>query len=189
MGGFGSGMNSRLGIPRKRVAESSWILDANRWMKQGILREDSNESGIGAWKCRDGSVLKILVVADLRNPQTAYVFVSYAATTTETEDVFEGSLIVFVTRTRPHLGGLRWWFTCPLIRAGVPCQRRVSKLYLPPGARLFGCRDCHNLTYISCQESGKYRHAARMLALSVGIDPKECQEIIRGLKNRYSEAR
>jgi hypothetical protein len=29
----------------------------------------------------------------------------------------------------------------------------VEKLYLPMGARLFGCRKCHNLTYRSCQKA------------------------------------
>ena len=35
--------------------------------------------------------------------------------------------------TYPALGGLRWWFTCPLIVSGRECKRRVGKLFLPPG--------------------------------------------------------
>ncbi|MGO8691868.1 MAG: hypothetical protein ACLQLG_19775 [Thermoguttaceae bacterium] len=57
--------------------------------------------------------------------------------------------------TFPALGGLRLWFTCPLNASGVPCNRRVGKLYLPPGVRYFGCRHCHNLTYRSSQEAHK----------------------------------
>jgi hypothetical protein len=38
---------------------------------------------------------------------------------------------------------------------GRPCQRRVGKLYLPPGGRYYGCRHCHALTYTSCQEHDK----------------------------------
>ena len=55
--------------------------------------------------------------------------------------------------TRPTFGGHRWWFTCPLIVSGVACNRRVGKLYLPPGARYFGCRRCYSLSYESCQEA------------------------------------
>ena len=55
--------------------------------------------------------------------------------------------------TRPHLGGVRWWFTCPLIVDGIACERRVAKLHLPPGSRHFGCRTCHDLTYRSCQQA------------------------------------
>jgi hypothetical protein len=55
--------------------------------------------------------------------------------------------------TATHFNGHRWWFICPLIVGGVPCNRRVGKLYLPPGARYFGCRQCHDLAYRSCQEA------------------------------------
>jgi hypothetical protein len=33
--------------------------------------------------------------------------------------------------------------------------RRVGKLYLPDGARYFGCRRCHDLTDTSTQEARK----------------------------------
>lgn len=55
--------------------------------------------------------------------------------------------------TPAHFGGVRWWFTCPLIVGDTPCQRRVGKLHLPNGSRYFGCRTCHRLTYRSCQEA------------------------------------
>jgi hypothetical protein len=35
---------------------------------------------------------------------------------------------VCLTTTRPRFGGLRWWFVCPLTKAGRPCTRRVGKL-------------------------------------------------------------
>jgi hypothetical protein len=53
-----------------------------------------------------------------------------------------------------------WWFRCPLVVAGVPCRGRCRKLYLPPGARYFGCRRCHQLTYTSCRESHPCREVA-----------------------------
>ena len=49
--------------------------------------------------------------------------------------------------TKPHLGGDRWWFCCPL------CSRRVSYLYLPSETSRFACRLCQSLTYRSSQNS------------------------------------
>jgi hypothetical protein len=66
------------------------------------------------------------------------------------EDV---SFPIRLQTTSPYIGGVRWWFTCPLIVGGVPCKRRVRKLYLPPGTRYFGCRHCHRLTYRSSQKA------------------------------------
>lgn len=62
---------------------------------------------------------------------------------------------VLLSPTRPPFGGLRWWFTCPLVVNGRPCGRRAGKLYLPPGGLYFGCRVCHRLTYRSAQEHDK----------------------------------
>ena len=63
--------------------------------------------------------------------------------------------------TPTQFGGRRWWFICPLIVRGVPCERGAGKLYLPPGVRYFGCRECHDLTYRSCQEA---HQSERLLA-------------------------
>lgn len=70
--------------------------------------------------------------------------------------------------TYPALGGQRWWFTCPLIVGGVACNRRVAKLYLPPSARYFGCRRCHDLAYRSSQEA----HEAERMAMLLGFGPE-----------------
>jgi hypothetical protein len=41
--------------------------------------------------------------------------------------------------TQPHnIGGRRWGFICPLIKGGIPCCRRVAKLYRK--GHYFGCR-------------------------------------------------
>ena len=52
---------------------------------------------------------------------------------------------------RPTLlrfGGIRWWFHCP------KCLKRCVKLYKPPDS-VFRCRQCHNLTYQSCNRSSQ----------------------------------
>jgi hypothetical protein len=48
--------------------------------------------------------------------------------------------------------GPRRWYIYPQIVGGQPVERRLGKPYLPPGAQYFGCRQCHGLTYKSCQE-------------------------------------
>jgi hypothetical protein len=83
-------------------------------------------------------------------------------------DLMIMSRLLVTTRTR--LGGIRWWFLCPLMAEGSPCGRRVGKLYLPPAGRYFGCRNCQQLTYTSCQESRKYDGLWRRMALDLGED-------------------
>ena len=64
---------------------------------------------------------------------------------------------VRLVTTTPNYGGHRWWFICPLVRRDGEPPRRVAKLCLPPGETYFGSREGYELTYVSCQESGKYR--------------------------------
>jgi hypothetical protein len=92
---------------------------------------------------------------------------------------------VRLTTTRPRFGELRWWFVCPLFHDGWPCGRRVGKLYLPPGARYFGCRHCHDLTYTSCQISRRYDGLARLLARQAGMDA----DLVRWAMNRIGKGR
>lgn len=65
---------------------------------------------------------------------------------------------VRLATTACHLGGVRWWFACPLSTGGVACGRRARRLYLH--GRYFGCRHCHGLTYRSSQESDPRVYAA-----------------------------
>ena len=73
---------------------------------------------------------------------------------------------VLLGTTRPRLGGLRWWFICPLVANGRKCGRRVGKLYLPPGGKYYGCRHCYDLTYESSQTSNS---RIKRLFLQYGI--------------------
>jgi hypothetical protein len=82
----------------------------------------------------------------------------------DTEDV---KIPVRLQATPTHFGGQRWWFICPLIVRGMACNRRAGKLYLSPGAKYFGCRKCHDLTYRSCQEAHQAERLFGRLGLSV----------------------
>jgi hypothetical protein len=79
---------------------------------------------------------------------------------------------IWLQTTRPHYGGRRWWFSCPMAREnGQRCNRRVAKLYLPKGREL-GCRACHSLVYRSSRESHKWDLLIRRAGWSVpeGLD-------------------
>lgn len=78
----------------------------------------------------------------------------------------EIELPVRLQSTPAQFGGKRWWFTCPLVVRGVVCNRRVGKLYCPPGAKYFGCRTCHELTYKSSQEAHQGERAFVKLGLT-----------------------
>jgi hypothetical protein len=70
------------------------------------------------------------------------------------------------TTTSPcNFGRPRSWLICPVVRDGVPCLKRVRKLYLPPEGRFFGCRTCYRLVYTSAREHD--RRLDRYLRLSV----------------------
>jgi hypothetical protein len=63
--------------------------------------------------------------------------------------------IVQIAVTSCHFGGIRRRFRCSIVRDGYPCKRRVRVLYSTPREKLFGCRECHNLTYRSAQTHDK----------------------------------
>jgi hypothetical protein len=85
------------------------------------------------------------------DPSDSWLELAYTVSATGEEIRCRNELVT----TRLPSGGLRWWFVCPLIANGQLCGARVHKLYLPPGARYFGCRGCHDLTYSSAQTHDK----------------------------------
>ncbi|MFC1933013.1 hypothetical protein ACFLXU_05235, partial [Chloroflexota bacterium] len=62
---------------------------------------------------------------------------------------------VLLSYTSCNYGGRRPWFICPGVKNGVPCQRRVAKLYAA-GSYLL-CRHCYDLAYDSQRELERHR--------------------------------
>jgi hypothetical protein len=176
MGGTGSGNHDhwwRSG--KKEVVEDCLSLDANRWMREGYLGASVQALGSWQWTYRSGSRFSVSYTVDTRDLADPFVRLSYSWVWPPAQEPQSADYLVRLTATRPRFGGLRWWFVCPLIVRGQPCNRRVGKLYLPPRARYFGCRRCHELTYTSCQE-----HDARVSALR--RDPKRLAAILDNLE-------
>lgn len=147
MGGCGSGSWSRW---RKSTVEESTTLPMTHLRK----RLFPGASGTLSWRWTSGRTASIGYSVTW-NGGTPTVTLQYRLR--DQEDV---RLPVQLQTTRTQFGGCRWWFTCPLSARGLACNRRAAKLYLPPGAKLFGCRRCHALTYQSCQDSHR---AARFI--------------------------
>jgi hypothetical protein len=149
MGGCGSGRWAVHG--RKDTVEDCRALDANRWMREGILRQDIVRSGMWRWlHAGTGErTASIGYQVDTTDEAAPWVRLHYSVNGTPLD------YRIRLQTTRPRYGGVRWWFTCPLVVNGQSCHRRVGKLYLPPARRCFGCRQCHQLTHRSAQEHDK----------------------------------
>lgn len=151
MGGFGSGPQ-RPGGP-KRTAESCRSIDTLNLRRWGLLIPGRSSSGVLSWG-RDDPRYPLRVKFTVRTADTSgSVQLKYL-------DPIAGELdySVHLVTTPCNYGGVRWWFVCPLVVAGRTCGRRVRKLYL--SGRVFGCRHCHALTYVSTQSSDRRVYAA-----------------------------
>jgi hypothetical protein len=160
MGGFGSG-NRNERSPKKYVVEDCLSLDATRWMREGILDVGIQHCASWCWYLDSSKTQKLATIdyeVDCASPDSQ-VWLSYTIAASGERIDYPISL----ENTEPKYGGLRWWFLCPLSLNGLRCKRRVTKLYLPPGGRYFGCRRCYDLTYRSCQEAHKIERMRRFL--------------------------
>jgi hypothetical protein len=147
MGGFGSGRPS--GTWRNTV-EACPSIDVNRLHTAGYLFPGWR-SGL-QWM-RDGE--KVASIGLRCEVDRLHLSYRVRTCTGEWEDVAETVRIVHVPC---RFDGERPYFICPAMRNGVPCGRRVAKLY--GRGRDFLCRCCHRLTY-ACQREDECSRAVR----------------------------
>jgi hypothetical protein len=160
MGGLGSGWQKR----RKPAADGCHAIDTadlRRWNL--LVPGTAGRSGSFTWRRGDekdpaASVGYVLTVGDRAGTLRLLYSVG--------EPQVSLSYSVQLVTTGCHLGGVRWWFVCPLSVDGVACGRRVRKLYLH--GKYFGCRRCHGLSYQSSQESDRRVYAALRGGLALG---------------------
>jgi hypothetical protein len=180
MGGSGSGSHYHWWRSSKKTpVEECRSLDANRWMREGILKAGVHHSGLRSW-FRDAQRTETTAtigyeVNTLADPPWLRLHYTFTERQEHVDYQFE------LSATRPRFGGLRWWFVCPLVINGRSCSRRVGKLYLPPGGRYYGCRHCYGLTYTSCQESHKDDPLARLIARNNGWDYRDVLRVMKQL--------
>jgi hypothetical protein len=82
---------------------------------------------------------------DLTDPEHSFVTFSFMS-----RGIQYHQTVTFLA-TRPHLGGIRLWFVCPVT------SKRTRILYLPPGGKRIASREAHKLTYRSQGESDLFR--------------------------------
>ncbi len=105
-----------------------------------------------------------------------YLELSYISTDGLTGERTPMAYGVDMTTTPCNFGGVRHWFFCPLVVNGKACGRRIGKLYMPPGAKYFGCRNCHDLTY-RCQQEHDKRLDAAMKNPEILLKALECGDL------------
>jgi hypothetical protein len=159
---------------KKVTVEDCHQLDAFEFRRAGILRAGMYRQGV--WPDQDrsdseqspGTVMAALnYLVDTRVMRSPVMHLAYKLAI--------GVPVVYsvgLQTTRPHYGGLKWWFVCPLFQDGQKCGRRVRKLYLPSGFH-FGCRHCYELSYQTRGMDARSRslYKAQRIRLSLGGNP------------------
>jgi len=97
--------------------------------------------------------IKFRVFPDRTGALAVHFYHRVAATPSAPERILHQT--VQITTTDCNFGGIRRWFKCAMVKDGYLCKRRVRVLYSTPRERLFGCRECHYLTYESAQKHDK----------------------------------
>jgi hypothetical protein len=152
--------------PCQRVRlESGLKLDLNRLARRGFIQPGAYKGcGISWTNSYTGEQIALgFITANMNGPDEGWFRIQV------------GSLdqhIVLVSRPR-HFGGRQWYFICPRM------NRRVSVLWMPPGARDFACRQrwgrqvAYNSQFsdrINRAHQGKARINSRMCSIG-GFDP------------------
>ena len=140
MGGFGSGRPEGGGRP---LVEHCRSLDINRLHRMGCLTP--GWSGLWQWTQDGERVASIGLSASAGHLRLSYHVQGHG---TDGHNVDE---TVPILRVACPFGGTRPYFLCPGVVNGVPCARRVAKLFA--AGRWFLCRRCYRLAYASQRET------------------------------------
>jgi hypothetical protein len=143
MGGYGS---TRWGwhVPKDTVEASIGIKIADLQNLQKYAQIGASErvySGSFSWQPSGASVSYLLIGQQLT--------LSYRMRRGQGDAWQDRQDIIRMEATRPHYGGRRWWFTCPI------CERRAGAVYLDRRRWRFCCRQCAGLVYRSQQAHDK----------------------------------
>jgi len=151
---------------KKRTVEDCKGISMSFLRKNGYF-ESSWPRGI-VWTNWRGEETASMTVSVHTSEVEGHVRLMYTMTDRDTRKQTSFDYRVQLATTPCHLGGVRWWFLCPLSRNGVSCGRRVAKLYRAPRADYYGCRHCYDLSYESRNECrrGRFAHMDHFLMLN-----------------------
>jgi hypothetical protein len=126
MGGMGSGPYGGGSKVRKWTVEETYRLDIKSL--KGHIDGRRLEFSMNEGKISFGVITK-----------SDHIILTYSAG--------EESIKEYANIESTKVGyGERLWFNCP------GCGKKTARLYIV--GKYFRCRDCHLLTYLTCQESG-----------------------------------
>jgi hypothetical protein len=155
MGGIGSGNHG--GRP---TVEDGLVLDLNRLIQQGTFRPGHAWGGSIVWtEVSSGRQVATIGYEAHMGQESGWARLHYTTTDHWSGEKTRHDYRVALTTTPQPFGGRRWWFQCP--RTGD----LVSKLYLPPGGRVFASRRFYRLAYRSQRESPRDRALGRAFKL------------------------
>jgi hypothetical protein len=159
-------------LKKDTVEDCLFPLNVNRMVQEGVIRMGAHSSASWVWiDVKTGEEKsRIGYRVDCRDPFSCWLWLYYTIIRTLTGEEKNVDYKIGLQTTVPHFGGIRWWFSCPI------CGRRAAKLYVPPGASIFACRQCHRLTYDSCLLSNN--RDIVQLAREFGRKPGEVRRIL-----------
>jgi hypothetical protein len=136
---------------KKRTVEQCKSISISFLRKNGYL--SGFRAGRIVWTNRSGEETASMGAIVSTSDGEGYMRLSYTMTDRNTGKETHFDYKVELVTTPCNLGGVRWWFICPLSRNGVYCGRRVGVLYRAPRTDYYGCRHCYNLSYESRNDS------------------------------------
>src|SRR4051812_2231419 len=121
MGGLGSGGWYR--YDSKPTVEQVRSIHTTRWVRAGIIGPPGLSVGSWLWKDKESDEVLSAISYTVETFEGGSGVLTLRYRVSRTEEDFDYR--VRLVTTLPHLGGLRWWFVCPIIKNDVPCRRRV----------------------------------------------------------------
>ncbi len=173
MGGYGS---TRWGYHTKADTVDEYMqLDAGRLSQLGVLRANTSVNAARiTWSDASGAEVASLGYDAQVGDQQGTVRLYYKwSRHRQSEDM---DYRIKVVGSQRHVGGVQWYFICPLSVNGRACGRRAKKLYL--GGKWYGCRRCYGLTYESCQESHLFDSVFGDLAAESGYSSRYIRRLL-----------
>lgn len=137
MGGWNSGRSG--GRP---TVEQSLTVDLPLMMRRGWIANGGYGSGTLRWSVNGQQTGSVGYTYSVLEGDLGWIELSFTWTP-YFDEPRQVTQRISLTCTRPNYGGRRWWMLCP------HTNRRVLKLYLPPGANWFLSREAWQLGYRS----------------------------------------
>ena len=133
------------------------MLSIKELFDRGLIEEGAFH--VGLWRWADSSIFQfegaVRYEADLRYPENPSLRLQYEV------DGGEVDYCVLLSSEERGLLGRLWWFRCPMN------DIRVTKLYLPRGARRFASRQAHELVYTRSRRSRPNKEGGGLIAIEV----------------------